>query len=600
MHEMPRIRLRTKLMAGVSLVLLPLLGLLLFGLEENYEMRRTSLLNGMSQTANTSGLLVDALLQEARRLAQAVAAESASQELDPKQIQAFLQRLAGERTDLINLGVFDLAGKPVAAATPGPEGLDISDRPYFQQAIQTKEPVVSELIIGRTVKRPAVVAAAPIIGEDKQLHGVVTVSLRLDQLARRMLDIGLRPGQAIFVTDPHGRLVFHTSRQEASWEERELSGLPEIHQALAGNPVLTTEFSGLFRQDRRIAAVVPTVQHGWVVGVTWGTEEAFADLNRIFRMQLAAFVAISLLVLGGAWALASYLTGRVSRLVEHANSLGRGKLGDWSPIQASLLGTGDELDELTEAFNSMAGELKAERERRETFISSVAHDMKNLTTPLLLAVRLLRDPARQSPEARERTLGRLLHQTARIERLVSDLLDASRLDAGHFNLFLQRHDLMKLARGIIEEQQASASGHRLVLQGPEELDLEVDPDRLAQVLTNLVSNGIKYSPEGGEVTVTVSEAEGQARVRVVDSGIGLQPQELDEVFAPYTRTAAARQIRGLGLGLYICRAIIEAHGGTIRAESGGRGKGAAFIFTLPSRPRGKEGPPREESKKGPQ
>lgn len=588
MHQMPRIRLRTKLMAGVSLVLLPLLGLLLYGIEENYEMRRASLLNSMRQTANTSGLLVEASLQEARRLAQTLAAEHANQNLDPHEINGFIQRLARERTELINMTVFDTTGRPVATALPWPEGLNISDRAYFQQAIQTKEPVVSELIIGRAVQRPAVVAAAPVLHEDGQVLGVVTVSLRLDLLARRMLDIGLRPGQAIFVADSHGRLVFYTSRMESSWEERDLSGLPEIQEALAGNPVLSTEFNGLLRQDRRIAAVVPTVQHGWVVGVTWSTREAFEDMGRIFRLQLAVFVALALLVLGGAWALASYLSGRVSRLVEHANSLGRGELGEWSPIQPSRLGTGDELDELTDAFNDMAGELKAERERRETFISSVAHDMKNLTTPLLLAVRMLRDPARQAPETRERTLGRLVHQTARIERLVSDLLDASRIDAGHFNLFFQRHDLMKLVRGIVEEQQSSASGHRLVLQGPEMLELEADPDRLAQVLTNLVNNGIKYSPEGGEVTVTVSEEGGQASVRIEDRGIGLQPQELDEVFAPYTRTAATRKIRGLGLGLYICRAIIEAHGGTIRAESGGRGKGAAFIFTLPRQPRGKE------------
>jgi signal transduction histidine kinase len=272
-------------------------------------------------------------------------------------------------------------------------------------------------------------------------------------------------------------------------------------------------------------------------------------------------------------------------LVAHARTLGRGELGEWSPIEPSRLGTGDELDELTEAFNHMAGELKAERERRETFIASVAHDLKNLTTPLSLAARLLRDPARQSSEARERTLARLGHQTRRIERLVADLLDASRLEAGHFNLFPQRHDLMKLVRGVLDEQQEGTSSHRLVLDGPESLEIEADPERLAQVLTNLVSNGIKYSPEGGEVRVTLSEAEGMASVQVVDSGIGLQPQELDEVFEPYARTAAARKIRGLGLGLYICRAIIEAHGGTLRARSEGHGKGTTFLFTLPTRPR---------------
>lgn len=581
---MLRIRLRAKVMLGVSLVLLPLLGLLLFGLVENYEMRRTSLLNSMGQTATTAGLLVEASLSDARQLAQTLAAEAASPRMTPGELRAFIERLAREHAELVNLGVFDAAGRPVAAATAGPEGLNISDRPYFQEALRTREPVISELLLGRTVKQPTVVVAAPVLAGERAPRGVVTVSLQLERLAQRMRGIGLRPGQALFVTDGQGRLVFHTSRQEMTWEERDLSQRPEVQQALAGGPVLSTEFRGLRMKDRRIAALVPTAQHGWLVGVTWGTHEAFEEMGRVHRLQLAAFVALALLVLAGAWGLATYLSGRVNRLVEHAHSVRRGELGDWAPIAPSRLGTGDELDELTQAFNHMAGELKAERERRETFIASVAHDMKNLTTPLSLAARLLRDPKRQSPEAQERTLGRLVHQTGRIERLVSDLLDASRLDAGHFALFPQRLDFMKLARGVLDEQEAGASGHRLVLEGPEALELEGDPDRLAQVLTNLVSNGVKYSPEGGEVRVDVSATEDTVRVAVADTGIGLQPQELTEVFAPYARTAATRKIRGLGLGLHICRAIVEAHGGTIHAHSAGHGLGATFTFTLPRQP----------------
>lgn len=583
---MLRIRLRAKVMLGVSLVLLPLLGLLLFGLVENYEMRRTSLLNSMGQTATTAGLLVEASLHDARQVAQMLAAEAASPRVTPGELRAFIERLAREHAELVNLGLFDAAGHPVASATPAPAGLDISDRPYFQQALGTREPVISELLVGRTVKQPTVVAAAPVLVGELPPRGVVTVSLRLDRLAQRMRGIGLRPGQALFVTDGQGRLVFHTSRQEVTWEERDLSGQPQVQQALAGEPVLSTEFRGLRRDDRRIAALVPTAQHGWLVGVTWSTQEAFAEMGRVHRLQLAAFVALALLVLAGAWGLATYLSARVSRLVEHAHTVRRGELGAWSPIAPSRLGTGDELDELTLAFNHMAGELKAERERRETFIASVAHDMKNLTTPLSLAARLLRDPQRQSPEARERTLGRLVHQTGRIERLVSDLLDASRLDSGHFTLFPQRHDFMKLARGVLDEQQAGASDHRLVLEGPEALELEGDPDRLAQVLTNLVSNGIKYSPEGGEVRVGISTSEDAVSVAVSDRGLGLQPQELDEVFAPYARAAATRKIRGLGLGLHISRAIVEAHGGTLHARSAGHGQGATFTFTLPRRPPG--------------
>ncbi|MBZ4334457.1 MULTISPECIES: sensor histidine kinase [unclassified Corallococcus] len=582
---MLRIRLRAKLTLGVCLVLVPLLGLLLLGIEEGYEMRRASLLNSMGQTATMAGLLIDASLGDAMRLAETLAVGAAGQDLRAGEFRRSLADLVRLREDLLNVAVFDVSGQPITSAMPWPETAEgILDRPYFQHVLQTKEAGVSPLIVGRRTKQPTVIAAAPILDATRKLVGVVTVSLRLDRVSQRMLDIELRPGQALFVTDSLGRLVLHTGRLESSWPERDLSGMPRIQEALsAGTPVLTTDFQGIFLKDSRIAALVPTPRQGWLVGVTWGTQEAFEELAGVRRLQLAAFTAIALLVLAGAYTLAAYLSGRASRLVEHARALGR---GEWTPIPPSRLGTGDELDELTHAFNHMAAELKSERERRERFISAVAHDLKNLITPLTLATQLLGSPSRQTPEARERMLARLGRQTAGIERLVSDLLDVSRLQTGHFTLFRQPSDVAKVVRDVLEEQQEGAAGHVLVYEGPEHLGAEIDPDRVGQVLTNLVGNGIKYSPEGGTVTVALSQTADTVDLRVVDQGIGLQPQELQEVFAPYSRAVEARSIRGLGLGLYICRAIVEAHGGTIEARSEGRGRGTTFLVSLPRHPPG--------------
>lgn len=581
---MPRIRLRAKLTLGVCLVLAPLLGLLLFGIEEAYALRQASLLNGMGQTATTAGLLIDASLDDATRLAGTLAAGTAGQERGSREHQRFLTDLVRVREDLLNVAVFDVSGQPVLSATPWPPAAGgIQDRPYFEQVLRTKEAGISPLLVGRRANQPTVIAAAPILDASRQVLGVVTVSLRLEPLAARMRDIELRPGQALFVTDPAGRLVFHTGHTESSWPERDLSGSPRIREALSGTQVLTTDFQGVFQQDTRIAALVPTPQRGWLVGVTWNTREAFTEMAGIRRLQLAAFTAIALLVLAGTYILAAYLSGRAARLVEHAHAFGR---GDWAPISPSRLGTGDELDELTHAFNHMAAELKEERDRRERFISAVAHDLRNLITPLTLATQLLAAPSRQTPEARERMLARLGRQTAAIQRLVSDLLDVSRLQTGHFTLFRQPTDLTRVARAVLEEQQELAAGHALVYEGPEHLEAEVDPERVAQVLTNLVGNGIKYSPEGGTVTVVLSHTRDTVDLQVVDQGIGLRQQDLQEVFAPYSRAAEARSIRGLGLGLYICRAIVEAHGGTIEARSEGRGRGTTFRVRLPLHPPG--------------
>jgi signal transduction histidine kinase len=168
-----------------------------------------------------------------------------------------------------------------------------------------------------------------------------------------------------------------------------------------------------------------------------------------------------------------------------------------------------------------------------------------------------------------------------MDKLLGDLVDAAHIGTGHFQVQPEQTDLVAIARQAIETAAITATTRRIVLDAPERLEGEWDRERLAQVLDNLIRNAVKYSPGGGEIRVRVWREGDAARVSVFDEGLGIRPDDLPRLFQPFARSETGEQITGSGLGLYIARGIVEAHGGHLWAESAGLGKGAAFSFGLP-------------------
>ena len=174
----------------------------------------------------------------------------------------------------------------------------------------------------------------------------------------------------------------------------------------------------------------------------------------------------------------------------------------------------------------------------------------------------------------------------RLAALADDLLDVSRIQTGQLALSLATVDL----RALVDEAVGLARGRHgapwhIRVAGPERpVPIAGDAARLEQVLTNLLENAVKYSPDGGDIAVTLRAEGAGVAVAVRDAGIGLPPGAAEAIFAPFGRAAnaAASQLPGLGLGLHICRSIVERHGGWIRAASAGEGRGATVTVWLPT------------------
>ncbi len=242
-----------------------------------------------------------------------------------------------------------------------------------------------------------------------------------------------------------------------------------------------------------------------------------------------------------------------------------------------------ELREMARTFNEMASSLVQRQEDGLTFLAGVAHDLRNPLSALKMSTAIV-DPSKAdvSPERVQKMVTLVRRQVARLDRMVGDLLDASRIEAGKLELKFEERDARELARGVVELYQATGSSHELILSLPDSpVLLFCDGTRIEQVLNNLVSNALKYSPPGKRVDVTVHLEGEEALLCVADEGIGISAEEQRQLFAPFKRARGAREhAPGAGLGLSVARRIVEAHGGAIEVESH-PGQGSVFRVRLP-------------------
>jgi two-component system, sensor histidine kinase len=249
-------------------------------------------------------------------------------------------------------------------------------------------------------------------------------------------------------------------------------------------------------------------------------------------------------------------------------------------------------------------ELIAERERaiklRDEFLAMLAHELRNPLAPMRNVLYLLKQNGSRDPSV-TRSTEILERQVNHVVRLVDDLMDVARLERGKVTLKTARIDLNRVVASAVETclQAAQERGHHLAIElGVDALIVNADEVRLAQIVTNLIGNAIKFSTSPGEIRVTTTSAQdGFAVLSVEDHGIGFDPSVADELFNPFVQASATmeRSAGGLGMGLTIVKRLVELHRGSVSANSEGLGKGSRFVVSIPldrtALPRGTEPAP---------
>ncbi|RTZ86985.1 MAG: hypothetical protein DSY95_02865, partial [SAR324 cluster bacterium] len=277
------------------------------------------------------------------------------------------------------------------------------------------------------------------------------------------------------------------------------------------------------------------------------------------------------LVLTGTWLILRKILQPLNWLSDGVYALGEGNLEHRLPEKR-----GDELGNLAKAFNRMSERIREMLSAREQLLLDVSHELRSPLTRMKVALEFIpEDASRES----------LLDDVQEMEQMVTEILETARLKSEYGQLNLQKTDLVKLIQDICITFEGQTPGIRFE-NAPETCQTFADAEQIETVLKNLLANALKYSPaENAPVEIRLKKSDAGTLIEIQDHGPGIQDEELDLIFEPFYRTDKSRNRKngGYGLGLSLCKTIIEAHGGTIDVQSN-TGKGAMFSLHLPKSP----------------
>jgi signal transduction histidine kinase len=520
-----------------------------------------------------------------------------------KQATSDLQEFLKANTSLAICSLFDSAGhlKASGSANPSLASGFAGDREWFQQAVTTRKPYLGVPMISRGSKQPVLPYVIPIFDRNQELQAVLLGGISITALSDAITKFQSGPGVRVSIADSRrgGMILAHRD------PERVLQPVSRRNEAgvrmsrRERGAMETTDTDG----NRVLAAFAPVPNLPWGVLIMQPNENAFAPVRA--SLNKSQFWTSILLLITAT--VAGWLALRVTRPLVHlrqaTTALAEGRRT--APINMTRQ---DELGDLGRAFDHMAaalaertGQLEtanedlAEQNRRiqqadrlkSEFLANMSHELRTPLNAIIGFAEIMHD-GKVGPMSSQHKeyLGDVLTSARHLLQLINDILDLSKVEAGKMEFRPTRVNLalvVQEARAIV---RAMAAKKRINLRSeidPSLCDIETDPRSLKQILYNYLSNALKFTPEGGVVTVRAKpEALEQFRIEVEDNGIGIPAEDQQRLFVEFQQLDAStgKKYSGTGLGLALTKKIVEAQGGRVGVNSA-PGAGSVFYAVLP-------------------
>jgi signal transduction histidine kinase len=602
--------LRTRLLLLVLLAVIPPLGLTLYTNLEERQLRKALVQEHAMRLSRLVSADYERVIEDARRLLVTLSRLPAVRDLNRAACDALFADLLAQHSSYANLGVIDADGNIFCSAVPTDQ-LYLGDRVYFRHAFETRDFAIGEYQVGRITRKASVNFGYPVLNDAGDVNAVVFAALDLVWLNQLAKQAELPPGTMLTVIDRNGKILSRYP-DDGKWVG-ELMPEPVVLNAILsqqGNG--TTDAPGTDSIPRLFSfapfgSAVQSADAYVSVGIPAAV--AFAGVNQILARNLVALGLVAGLGLVAAWVGGNlFIVNQIQALVEATKRVAAGELG----VRTGLPRGKGELSQLAGAFDQMAESLERAHEQRlleeelrrknyqleqqnlaiheanrlkTEFVSMVTHELRTPLTSIQGYAELMLEDEQISGEERE-SLAIVKKNADRLLGLINDLLDLSRMEAGRLDLHRTSLDLARLIPEVAGSLRPliEAKRQRLRLDVGEALPaVWADQDRVTQILTNLISNAHKYTLVEGNITVAARRDDGFVRVDVSDTGIGLSPQDQAQLFTKFFRAheRSPQAGGGTGLGLVICRLLVELHGGRITVSSA-PGQGSTFSFTLPA------------------
>jgi signal transduction histidine kinase len=386
-----------------------------------------------------------------------------------------------------------------------------------------------------------------------------------------LLRIAQSESGVIEPTNPSGTSLARLTDGSLEWIGPELAEPPRFEGGVHVGVEDGIEYAAVPRRDGSGGMLYAVREEPRLLAATTRFLSEF-----FWQLVIAGALAAAVALIVARW----LARGMTQPLRDMAGAAQKMEKGDYR--QRVVTRSRDEVGQLAVAFNRMSSELENVERLRRTLVANVSHELKTPISALRAHLENLLDGVEQ---AQPETLQVMLAQSERLGRLVDQLLELSRLESGDLPLDRAEVPLRPLVSRVLSEVDVTRSRRdvELAQDVPEDLPpVYADPERIYQVLFNLLDNAVRFTPPGGRVRVTAARHDGAVDVTVADTGPGIAAEHLPRVFERFYRvdTARSRDEGGTGIGLAIARSVVEAHGGRIWAESE-PGKGSTFTFELP-------------------
>jgi signal transduction histidine kinase/ActR/RegA family two-component response regulator len=596
-------RIRSLLVLMAIAILLPVVLAAGIALDQIREGERAAALKALRETARATSLIVD---REVQGSLSALKALSHSRSLQQGDLEAFYAE-AGAINQLPDVWTLlvDQNGQqvlntiaPFGGKPPPAPSAEAASR--LAQLLASDKPEVSELLVGPVTGKLLTAVAVPApVGPKRYL---LVQAFAVDHWRRTLLQQKLPPDWIVAVIDRNGRFI---ARSHKTDEFLGNQARPELVAAAAKSRdglIRHATLEGIESYD----AFEHSSLTGWTIAVAAPVQSIEAPSRhalQVAMLGLALAVAAALLAAG---VFGQLLIKAIERAGRAAIALGEGRrpeverspIAEVGQLHQSLADAGTLLD--AERRSRLAAEAERERllrnetaareaaqaqnDAKDQFLAMLGHELRNPLAAISGAVTLLErgaaDPARAA-----HYLEIVRRQNLHLVHIVDDLLDVSRLMAGKIMLEKTPLNMADSVTHCVESLRASEKGlgHRIVAR-VEPVWVDGDPVRIEQVLNNLITNALKFSPPGGRIGVELQREDGRAVVTVRDEGAGIAADLLERVFEPFVQgpPPSNRAQSGLGIGLALVRQLVGLHGGQVEAASAGPGQGSTFRFWLPA------------------
>jgi signal transduction histidine kinase len=456
------------------------------------------------------------------------------------------------------------------------------------------------------------------VAETPPGEGVIVADVDLGSVVDAINRAQIGTAGYAYAVDAGGLVIAHTSNPGLVLADTDFGGLPQVRAALSG-PAAATDGVVTNGRDPKGTPVLSAFEQvdppGWWVFVEEPLSEAFGPIQAAIWRTVGLLLIFTFVAVGTSVVLARNLVRPIEAIQVAASKIGSGAFDERIEIssrdelgalaaefnqmaarlQASYAGLEQQVQERTRELAAALGELdtktrqlEASSHHKSEFLANMSHELRTPLNAILGFSQVLRKGMfGEINDKQAEYLDDILASSRHLLSLIDDVLDLSKVEAGQIELQVAPFSLpATLERGVVIVRERAIRGDvRLSLVPDSGVDTVVgDERRVRQVVFNLLTNAVKFTPPGGTITVGAAQVDGEVRVSVTDDGPGIAPEDQARIFEEFQQAAAGKQEReGTGLGLALSKRLVELHGGRIWVESE-PGHGSTFVFTLPATP----------------